>query len=459
MALDWLTGAWIVGGGATLGILTAGWQHVQGFLVRMRSRMVVTIEMTVPMDRAFRSYMHAHLKKSRFGVRFFSAMTAFVRSKRRWEMVPYETASKDVSVYWKGWRPLWVHIQNEEDEPKRLRVSFVRGMFNGDRLVLDAADHWNRLSSGVGFIDWSHDVQRFQIIRVFGTGGQGERHATSKENNNEKDRRANELSMYEHKVMGYNPEDLGPELHDRHALDMLAMSRPVVDAVEEAKHWIHSEGWFRERGVPWRRGWLLYGPPGTGKTSLVRAIAEDLDLPVYLFDLASLSNRELVSAWDEMLEHTPCIALMEDLDSVFEGRANKLGESGGGLTFDCVLNTIDGVERSDGLFTIITTNLLDTIDPAIALTRKPTAADDEDMPTRPGRVDRIIELGTLEEAGREKLAHRILGDWPQAIPKAIKAGEGDTGAQFQERCMRIALAHFWREREAAAEKEPVQAIA
>ena len=31
--------------------------------------------------------------------------------------------------------------------------------------------------------------------------------------------------------------------------------------------------WYKTRGVPYRRGYLLYGPPGTGKTSLIQALA------------------------------------------------------------------------------------------------------------------------------------------------------------------------------------------
>ena len=35
------------------------------------------------------------------------------------------------------------------------------------------------------------------------------------------------------------------------------------------------------------------------------------------------------------------------------------------LTFDCLLNCLDGVERSDGIFTIITTNDIAKVDPAL----------------------------------------------------------------------------------------------
>ena len=32
--------------------------------------------------------------------------------------------------------------------------------------------------------------------------------------------------------------------------------------VNDVKDFIASPAWYRQRGVPYRRGWLLYGPPG-----------------------------------------------------------------------------------------------------------------------------------------------------------------------------------------------------
>lgn len=39
-----------------------------------------------------------------------------------------------------------------------------------------------------------------------------------------------------------------------------------------------SKEWYKETGVPYRRGYLLYGPPGTGKTSTILALASKLSL-------------------------------------------------------------------------------------------------------------------------------------------------------------------------------------
>lgn len=40
--------------------------------------------------------------------------------------------------------------------------------------------------------------------------------------------------------------------------------------------------WYSNRGIPYRRGYLLHGPPGTGKSSLSFAIAGHFKLKIYI---------------------------------------------------------------------------------------------------------------------------------------------------------------------------------
>jgi hypothetical protein len=191
----------------------------------------------------------------------------------------------------------------------------------------------------------------------------------------------------------------------------------------------------------------------TGKTSLVRAVAYDLDLPIYSFDLSTMSNEELIEKWKLMKTHTPCIALMEDIDAVFEGRKNRLGEYGGGLTFDCLLNCIGGIENCDGVMLVVTTNKIEDIDEALGIPRKDRDSNGTMISTRPGRIDRALELKELNEECRVKIAVRILKDYPEYISEVVKMGDGDTGAQFQERCTQIALERYWIKKNADRERE------
>jgi len=123
------------------------------------------------------------------------------------------------------------------------------------------------------------------------------------------------------------------------------------------------------------------------------------------------------------------------------------------LTFDCLLNCLDGVERSDGVFTIITTNAIDKIDNALGQPRRLPDGSVEFISTRPGRIDKAIELTYMEPEDKKRLAQRILGDYP-AEHAAMLEFVGrypdlqETPAQFQERCGQIALACFWKDTEA-----------
>jgi chaperone BCS1 len=52
-------------------------------------------------------------------------------------------------------------------------------------------------------------------------------------------------------------------------LDSVILDDGVAkEIIDDIKKFEDSEQWYKSKGIPWRRGYLLYGPPGTGKTSL-----------------------------------------------------------------------------------------------------------------------------------------------------------------------------------------------
>jgi chaperone BCS1 len=136
---------------------------------------------------------------------------------------------------------------------------------------------------------------------------------------------------------------------------------------------LQSRDLYRQRGIPWRRGYLFYGPPGTGKSSLIQAIASHYDRQLVSLSLTDMDDSALLRAWSEITA-TSVIAL-EDIDSVFDGRRPL-----GALSFSALLNTLDGAGAVEGSIAILTTNHRDRLDPALI---------------RPGRCDRVFELGYL----------------------------------------------------------------
>jgi len=278
-----------------------------------------------------------------------------------------------------------------------------------------------------------------------------------------------------YRLLAHTAEQLGKQRrHNGSAVENLIFPRRVKDLIQEIALWRNHKGWYQEKGIPWKRGWLLYGPPGTGKTALARAFAEDLNMPIYVFNLAALSNHTLMHAWSAMQVNVPCIALIEDIDNVFHGRENIARKNGlmgmfmgpkkddkesdampmTPLTFDCLLNCLDGVERSEGVFTIITTNAIDQIDPALGQPRQLPDGTVEFISSRPGRIDKAIELGYMEVPDKKRMAQRILGDFPEQHQQMLDFVDKfpdlpETPAQFQERCGQVALACFWKDKQQA----------
>lgn len=228
------------------------------------------------------------------------------------------------------------------------------------------------------------------------------------------------------RLLSHNPDDIEPRL-TLESLDDMVMTKEVREATNAIRRWFSDRKWCTEHGIPWRLGQLSEGEPGSGKTSHARSVAVELDLPVHVFDLATMNNEDLRTSWLRMVSDAPCMALVEDIDRVFNLDVNIAPQSGmltsGGLTFNALLNAIDGIERHDGVLLVITTNHLDKVDQAIK--------------DRKGRVDQVVHFGPLDHAGRTTLARRIVDDPALAEQLAISHASEHTSA-FVATCCDVA---------------------
>ena len=145
--------------------------------------------------------------------------------------------------------------------------------------------------------------------------------------------------------------------------------------VADVKGFLEQREWYQSRGIPWRRGYLLYGLAGSGKTTLIRALASDLQMDLYIVSLASgMDDQRFLYSLSSVPPRS--MILIEDAGTVFEQR--KKNESvDNNLSFSGVLNALDGAASREGWLIFMTTNHKEKLDPALI---------------RPGRADYHLEF-------------------------------------------------------------------
>jgi hypothetical protein len=476
--------------GTVLGMVVRGWSSVKNFLASIFRFVVVEIHLDGDQtSQAVLAYLVQNYKRSRFHEKTYGGKHEWFRDGR-FGHVAYEHFGKHAIMFWVKtgkWaisqRPLWFSASPEKPDEKQVSVCWgarptpiirssvfcLRGTVDVDTIVANASRARNELY-------WANGIsahKRFFIRKI----------PNAAETYDHKFSAGTTLAWYYegvYRLLAHTPNDLGRSsaTPDRE-IDKLFFPDHVLSLIHEIELWRGLREWYLERGIPWKRGWLLYGPPGTGKSAIVRAVAHDMDMPLFAYSLGCMLNEDLERSWAEMQAHIPCVALFEDFDNVFHARENVYGKpnlsdliasagaKGGGdstaaepavntgrLSFDCFLNCLDGVEKSNGVFTVITTNHVDVLDPALG---KPVPKADggiDLVSTRPGRIDKAIELGYMLNSDKLKLAQRILFDNERGLAEIRRQIEREpdrkeTPAQFQERCTQLALDMLWAQRKHA----------
>lgn len=442
----------VAGFSVVVAAVVSGWSHITSFFRSISDIIFVRMLFANDTAKAMQSYVNAKGKRTRLGLRAFSGGKAYINPLQRIEVVGYEIFSSQASLIRIGRRWFIIGLKGEGDKTTTsdgwaedsMRITTIRGLFNLEALLLEALEHYNQLHRAGGVsADGEAAVSRFKVVRVGRSGlsgggkdteGRGERLSTQAHNI-----RAVETSIRTKTVnlLHWQIEDIGMKIGDNTAFKVFFYPPSVMSAVEEVRSWRSQEKWFKEKGINWRLGWLIHGAPGTGKSTLVRSIAMELDMPVYVLDLSGLDNNTFTDIWQEIQQNAPAIALIEDIDGVFNKRTNITAKAiGDSLTFDCLLNTISGVNNGDGVFTVITTNDISSLDPAIGV---PEMGKNGMRSSRPGRMDRIIKLVAMRREERVKVANHVLKGYPDLAEQAVLDGVDESAAQFQDRCTQMAL--------------------
>ena len=195
---------------------------------------------------------------------------------------------------------------------------------------------------------------------------------------------------------GFRPADLDDQLLVRDALKAVARNvhgalyKRVVGHMDRGVHWEEYIGAIKNEfsemannslyyNVNEEKGVVLTGPPGSGKTYMVRAWLGDnrevQDLGVNLGDLADPVNplegmvENLERVYDIAKMLSPSMVFFDEGDAVAPRRSQQ-----GGSPYDKVTNKflsiIDGESPLSRVFTVLTTNRLDILDPALIRSKR-----------------------------------------------------------------------------------------
>jgi len=89
----------------------------------------------------------------------------------------------------------------------------------------------------------------------------------------------------------------------RRRLASVILSEGKAEAIrEDFTRFLGSRKWYVDRGIPYRRGYLLHGAPGSGKTSFITALAGELGFDICVLNLgeAGLTDDRLAHVLSNM---------------------------------------------------------------------------------------------------------------------------------------------------------------
>jgi cell division protease FtsH len=185
---------------------------------------------------------------------------------------------------------------------------------------------------------------------------------------------------------------------------------------------------FTRTGATAPKGALLTGPPGTGKTLLARAVAGESGVPMFtavgsdfVEKYVGVGAQRIRALFAAARKHEKAIIFIDEVDAVARRRGGdgEMAHVESETTLIALLSEMDGFHTSN-VIVVAATNRADMLDPAI---------------TRPGRLDRKVEVPNPDRRGREQIlavhtAGKPIADGVDFVALARRT-PGFSGAQLQ----------------------------
>ena len=185
---------------------------------------------------------------------------------------------------------------------------------------------------------------------------------------------------------------------------------------------------------PWApKNILFYGLPGTGKTMLVKALSNELEVPLHLIKATSLigehvgdSASKIHELFKKASEKSPSIIFIDEIDAIALHRSFQALRGDVSEIVNSLLTEMDGISENKSVITIGATNNPSSLDYAVR-----------------SRFEEEIEFVLPNEEERKEILERNLKTMPLKydldMVKLIKITKGMSGRDIKEKILKTAL--------------------
>ena len=208
---------------------------------------------------------------------------------------------------------------------------------------------------------------------------------------------------------------------------------------------------FKKMGLTPPKGVLLTGPPGTGKTMMARALANSTSATFIGLVGSELAQKYIGEGgrlvrelFDLAKQKSPTIIFIDEIDAIGSKRldSSTSGDREVQRTLMQLLAEMDGFDATSNIKIIAATNRPELLDKALL---------------RPGRLDRIIEIGLPDKDGRldilQIISKQIPTDKEVNLQQVSVQTKGFSGAELKALIMEAGLNAISNNRESISRED------
>lgn len=183
------------------------------------------------------------------------------------------------------------------------------------------------------------------------------------------------------------------------------------------------------------RNVLFYGHPGTGKTMLVKGLAGEVDVPLYLVKATSLIGEHVGDAaskihdlYEKASKNSPSIIFIDEIDAIALHRSFQSLRGDVSEIVNALLTEMDGINENDSVITICATNNASSLDNAVR-----------------SRFEEEIEFKLPSDDERYEIFEKNISTLPLKhdlnLKKLVKVSKNMSGRDIKEKILKTALHH------------------